>query len=554
MTQAEINQKAQRVNAMVLPPLNDNQRKVLLQLPLRISVEQLLYRLRHGEINLADLGNLPPQKLADLSEYLQKWPDPKEIGAWDGVSTSATSVLAGGTICAKEVLIYLRKSLNDYLSDWQYAACASEHVSQARVYLTKIDAQLKHVQETEWNSLDKYDKDALDKYEMDFPGVHSVEIGGYRKEIKDWESTCETCYVEQIVDYLRKNPKSHFASKARERLINKTRGRLDEVDKVIGILSDDEIINNKICNQDELDFIKKPIPPLDDVKTEIVKCMNAAAGKDANVCPDGATDVFFFGVPMTGKSSILMGLTGAGSGSELYIDIDSAQPCSKPYHNVLVQYRNAGKVFPGTPSDFVLTLQATVHGKNKQGKESIYKVNLVEMAGEDFLNKIALNQSVTFDSMGTGAAGIMSNGHYKVIFIIIDPTKDYICNTLQATIVKNFVDLFSRNMEVMKKVKSIHFLITKSDTLKDDEIRKTVMKYSASAKAVKTLADEKDLSINKETNGYPKCYTFSLGKFIGSDRFIYDSRSSYNLCAAIANATVPTKVSNKFRRFLDILN
>lgn len=555
MTQDQINSMAKRVDGMSLQPLNARRKQLLQQNASRVRDDELLYWLRQGDVNMSQL-NLNPQKKAIIDEYLQKWPNPAEEEDWSIASGLAGNILADGKVPTKDELIGLRGILNGYYDKWLTVPCASEHVAQAGVYLKQIHTKIEVIQEDEWKELDKHDSQALAKYEKDFPGAHGNEIAKYKKEIADWTKAKKGNTVKAIADYITQNSNSHFISDAKEALLSLFKLNLD-ADELLycikaGILNDEEIVNGGLLGEDDLKFIKKPIPELANVN-------HAITGSKLQ-CSDGATDVFFFGVPATGKSSILMGLTCAGSSSKTpYIDIDSAQEGSKSYYLALKNYCEAGVVFPGTPGNFVITFQAVVHGGDGN-KELTHKVNLVEMAGEDFLNKIALSEQneISFDSMGTGAADLLGNNHYKALFIIIDPTVDSIGSTKQTDIVKCLVDLFERNLDVMKKVKSIHFIITKSDTLQSTNAvggyENVLKNYKPSVKKLNELAQKKGLSINKTTNGWPVCYLFSLGKFIGSGRFIYDPAASYRLCAAIGNATVPAREGGWFRKFLDFLN
>lgn len=548
MTQDQINSMAKRVDGMSLQPLDARRKQLLRQNAPRMKDEELLYWLRQGVVNMSQL-NLNPQKKAIIDEYLQKWPDPNEEKDWSIASGLAGDILADAKVPTKDELVGLRGILNGYYNKWLTVPCASEHVTQAGDYLKQINTKIEVIQEDEWKGLDKYDSQALAKYEKDFPGAHGNEIAKYKKEIGDWTKAEKDNTVKAIADYITQNSDSYFISDAKEALLSLFKGNLD-ADELLycikaGILNDEEIVNGGLLGKDDLDFIKRPILTLVDV--------NEAIQKSVLVCSDGATDVFFFGVPATGKSSILMGLTRAGTSSKTpYIDIDSAQEGSKSYYLALKSYCDAGVVFPGTPGNFVITFQAVVHG----GDKLTHKVNLVEMAGEDFLNKIALNKEneIVFDSMGTGAASLLGNNHYKAFFIIIDPTVDNIGSTKQTDIVKCLVDLFEKNLDVMKKVKSIHFIITKSDTLQHTDAKNVLKNYKPSVEKLNELAQKKGLSINKTTNGWPVCYLFSLGKFIGSGRFIYDPAASYRLCAAIGNATVPAREGGWFRKFLDFLN
>ena len=98
----------------------------------------------------------------------------------------------------------------------------------------------------------------------------------------------------------------------------------------------------------------------------------------------------------------------------------------------------------------------------------------------------------------------------------------------------------------MKKVDSIHIIVTKADLLSDDVMErddKALDIFKAKyAKILIPLIDLcKEYNINVHYNYHPKLYTFSLGKFYVGGVYEYDSTDSNKLVDAIKNSTETIK-------------
>lgn len=270
------------------------------------------------------------------------------------------------------------------------------------------------------------------------------------------------------------------------------------------------------------------------------------------------TDVYLFGVPSTGKTCVLMGLLG----SELF-DWNSAIAAGE-YGNILEGYRENGTL----PNRTVKEVYYSIHGNTKDSKGDIHLINLIELAGEQFLTEIAMNpdRKVSLEHMDSVAAPYFRNAHRKIFFIVIDPTvkvikyeingKEY--SVLQKTIIKKIVDMLitEANLELMKTVDALHFIATKSDVLDltGKDILEAVSDYNASFRAVAELSHPQAAHINEATGFKPKLYTFSLGKFYLGGSFDYEPSDSDKLMRIIMENTIPIRKQNFIEKFLDKLN
>ena len=212
------------------------------------------------------------------------------------------------------------------------------------------------------------------------------------------------------------------------------------------------------------------------------------------------------------------------------------------------------------------------------------------MSGEEFAFDIANNPDriFTFEQMGSGATQLLKNDNRKVFFLIIDPTANVVrinreivvqdgfdedtgepithtdlqyCVVNQRTLIQKMVDLFTDpgNAEIMKKVDSIHIIMTKSDTLGNpverEEKALNIFQQKFSGDILKPLIDLcEEYNINSRTNFHPNLYTFSLGTFYVGGLYEYEQTDSDRLVVAIKNSTQSVKKKSWWDRLKETVN
>ncbi len=275
--------------------------------------------------------------------------------------------------------------------------------------------------------------------------------------------------------------------------------------------------------------------------------------------PENCTDVYFFGAPGTGKTTLLMGLTGA-VGEEYTLDMMS---CGGNYARVLQEYVAAGITPCPTFKSFVTVINGEVVKHDRKNSNSVYPVNFVEMSGEELAGKITGENVSSFKDMGNGVARLLSNDNRKIFFIIVDPTKPRVkvgCRVemrdgegnltgydirmkyvSQFDFISTLVGLFNQpeNADIMQRVDAIHFVVTKADTLGDtDSERMSRAKellydtYMGPVEILKNYCHTKH--INNNTGNRPSVFTFSIGEFHEGGVFSYDKTDTLKLVDAIS--------------------
>lgn len=282
----------------------------------------------------------------------------------------------------------------------------------------------------------------------------------------------------------------------------------------------------------------------------------------AIVAKEGCTDIYFFGIPASGKTSLLMGLMKA----EGYGFTNNYIEQGGPYAASLRQYAEAGVMPTCTPGKYVTSINGRIIEKRNSHNVE-HRVNFMEMSGDEFIHGIVGGETPP------SAAGIrgwskelLSNTNKKVFFILVDPTignmdytryqdiydgdgciigiqpeKVYIN---QRACLSKFLDWLGAesNKGLMKNVEAIHFLVTKADTMGKTEEERNEKAYELLWDMYPELVQKLVLlcgkaRLNLTTDGKPRVFTFSLGKFYLGNVFEYDSRDSLYLIDVLRHMT-----------------
>jgi hypothetical protein len=111
----------------------------------------------------------------------------------------------------------------------------------------------------------------------------------------------------------------------------------------------------------------------------------------------------------------------------------------------------------------------------------------------------------------------------------------------------------------MKKVDSIHIIMTKSDTLGNPVVREDrayeIFQDKFGHYILEPLMEMcKEYNINAHTQFRPKLYTFSLGTFYIGGLYEYEQTDSNRLVKAIRNSTHGSKKKSWWDRLKETVN
>lgn len=596
-----------------MPTLTDLQKKQLIQREPATSVSKMVeYIQKFDNLSLDDFPNMSADRKALIDQQLKQFPNPNEQKEWNDISIMLSTP-------SQDVI----NLLNNYIQHWEKSKPYGNHIQEAFNELKRIQnliaAEAMAAEEFDWNNVDPFDMNSLighlNKYpnsvhksEIDdsvwglvdmeniqdvenyiaiFPsGNHIQDARNVLNAILEWNNVKNTNDLFIINDYLRANPNSPFKQQAlilvtrlkqEEIALMRTDPNHYEVSRLMRLLNENvaterELINAKVMTENILQTLRST-----DIESDLPDIRKAIADSRAE-CKEGYTDVFFFGVPSTGKTCVLMGMSRSNS---LHINLASG---GGDYASALQQYTDVGVTVPRTPGTFVTTLEATISSRNDIN--SVHKINLVEMSGEEFAFGIANNPDhvFTFEEMGSGATQLLRNNNHKVFFLIIDPTANVVrinreivdgydeetgapithleyCVVNQRTLIQKMVNLFETegNRDIMKKVDSIHIIMTKSDTLGNpverEEKALNIFNDKFGGDILEPLIDLcKECNINSNTNFSPKLYTFSLGTFYVGGLYEYEQTDSNRLVKAIKNSTRGAKKKTLWDKIKEVVN
>jgi len=131
----------------------------------------------------------------------------------------------------------------------------------------------------------------------------------------------------------------------------------------------------------------------------------------------------------------------------------------------------------------------------------------------------------------------------------------------QRTLIQKIVNLFEdeRNRDIMKKVDSIHIIMTKADMLGNPIEREEKALNIFNEKFGGDILDAlielcNEYNINSNTSFAPKLYTFSLGTFYVGGLYEYEQTDSNRLVKAIVNSTHGIKKKNLWDKLKELMN
>lgn len=598
------------MNQTQIPPLTDELKSKLINIidtyaPKNIN--KVLHYLKTGQIKLEELPkleNIPDVRDRIAWEY-EKWShqeNPQEKEDWARIESLHTG---------NDSLSVLKEALRKYIDDYEASKPEGHSLDKAKVMLEDIR---KREEEAEWREVIAYGKEydrimhyykshpdtaffsevdealwslvrdsdipTLKRFIEDVPrSTHKVDVELKCREYDEWNALKSDPHVNMVsvskyindhwggvfyneAQRLKESLRPGELMRIKERMSSMTFEDYAEITRG-GIFTKEELIAAGIITESSLERLRKRT--LKDYFVDL-----STTNYD---CPEGATDVYFLGIPSTGKTCVLMGLL-----SSEYMNWNSVK-FGGSYGCRLQELCDAGLPPTRTEGNFATLITGTI---TDQSGSVVHPVNLIDIAGESFANKIAKNPDsiVTFADMGHGMPEMISNNNEKVFFLTIDPTSDlikynskvkkengsieYEQNIVsQKQTFQKFLDILAdpSNSEIMKKVRAIHIIVTKADSLCENRDRRNELavskmrQYAHSVNKLKKLCSSDEYDINLTTDNAPHVLNFSLGRFYMGGIFDYDCADSNMLLDTICSLTTGSrKKKNVFEKMRELLN
>ena len=583
-------------------PLTDLQRKKLIDDINRLNINVVLKYFLSGDILLSDV----PHITDDRRKYIEDYLPASAQKDWDALQASLSEV-SESTLHKLEA--YIRKyegtrpdgnhvdeaiaKRNEIKDALRRDALATEETEWKAVdpfsmmsligHLNKYPMSIHHdeIDNKVWNIIDKESEQQLQDYKVLFPKGKYIEKASAMLEVLDeWMIVRDSGDISFVFQYIRKRPESPYIDKAycllmdlKHQEICRMRHEPNRYDVSrllylvqLGIFTVDELISEGVMTENVWHTLNNI-----DVKNDLPDIYEAM--QDSKVeCQDGCIDVYLWGLPSTGKTCILQGLL---SSSSLLLDLTSS---GGSYAEALRQYTDYGKASPRTLDDSVTTLKTTII---TDGHTPIkYNVNFVEMSGHHILDMVEDNSEHSKEENNSDIANLLHNDNRKVFFLIIDPTinniklnreydeydeqtgekihrlKYVVFN--QKIFMQQIVNIFQdpANSDILRKVDSIHIIITKADTFGERLQRgEKALDYFNDHYGINVTQPLVDLCekyhINCNSNFRPKLFTFSLGKFYVGGLYEYDPIDSELLINTITAFEPPYRKKTFWSRLIE---
>ena len=583
-------------------PLTDLQRKKLIDDINRLNINVVLKYFLSGDILLSDV----PHITDDRRKYIEDYLPASAQKDWDALQASLSEV-SESTLHKLEA--YIRKyegtrpdgnhvdeaiaKRNEIKDALRRDALATEETEWKAVdpfsmmsligHLNKYPMSIHHdeIDDKVWNIIDKESEQQLQDYKVLFPKGKYIEKATAMLEVLDeWMIVRDSGDISFVFQYIRKRPESPYIDKAycllmdlKHQEICRMRHEPNRYDVSrllylvqLGIFTVDELISEGVMTENVWHTLNNI-----DVKNDLPDIYEAM--QDSKVeCQDGCIDVYLWGLPSTGKTCILQGLL---SSSSLLLDLTSS---GGSYAEALRQYTDYGMASPRTLDDSVTTLKTTII---TDGHTPIkYNVNFVEMSGHHILDMVEDNSEHSKEENNSDIANLLHNDNRKVFFLIIDPTinniklnreydeydeqtgekihrlKYVVFN--QKIFMQQIVNIFQdpANSDILRKVDSIHIIITKADTFGERLQRgEKALDYFNDHYGINVTQPLVDLCekyhINCNSNFRPKLFTFSLGKFYVGGLYEYDPIDSELLINTITAFEPPYRKKTFWSRLIE---
>ena len=400
-----------------------------------------------------------------------------------------------------------------------------------------------------------------------------------------------------ICDFMLKDMGENPARYDRVEMNWLLKGKNDVVDQIAPVFTPDEIVNSGVLPWKVINHIMNH-PRDEDDRNPAESSIRPETNFDSAL---NNTDVYFFGVPGSGKSTVLAGLLNVKIYGNLRLGVlTHGGHSGYNYATVLMRYlqdnlfpqstktrfstgRTNALVNPFTDENdemtdaedenvgdkFIQIIDAELINDETNEK---HRLSIIEMPGERTLDFAAANVKDIEEMdrlLGKGTRQLFMNDNRKVFFFVIDPNpkRNYILplNGQQVSVTQegalDALVQFVRNVPgLLSKVDAVHIILSKSDTLKDSNnfsnIQEEVLNdYAGFIRGARQLCDPALGNVNAQCGRSPHLFTFSLGKIYPGNMNEYKKDDAAKLLEVIAANTWSTSsMPSKWESWVEFMN
>ncbi|MFK8272622.1 hypothetical protein ACI760_03015 [Capnocytophaga canimorsus] len=320
------------------------------------------------------------------------------------------------------------------------------------------------------------------------------------------------------------------------------------------------------------DLVQWGVVPMELQEVDIVEpdtTVQARNIADLGEFPEGRTDVYFLGLPRSGKSSVLSGIFSKmrkeGMGYPIPTLNEQGIDHCEEYYNSLLKPISKKKPPTSTPDDTISFIPIDV--RRDINKDRYNKLTFVEISGESFIdiaNRTGSDPRKVWEQMG--AVQCLKSNNRKILFFILDyytikggmirfTAQDQELHLEQAlnVLAHDGTGKTGEQNCTFSKVDTVALIITKCDLMESDslkgreeEIRHYLNENFKNFMNTLTLLCRK-YDINAVNKNKLYFLPFSLGKFYVGNSFIYDETDSERLIDFILKSTKTTSGGGWFK-------
>lgn len=387
-------------------------------------------------------------------------------------------------------------------------------------------------------------------------------------------------------------------------------GKFDDVDHIPAIFSEEELLLNKIANREVFKHIVTHPTDESDRDPLEEELMPEENFKSQPNC----TDVYFFGVPGSGKSTVLAGLFMVSKCDNLRFKIlTHGGHLGFTYASILKNYlennlfpqrtkvrfvakqelaptiKDDDNPFEDTEDEvqeeivqneelnsdkFIQIVDAELTENDpKTNIVESHRLSIIEMPGErtlDFAAADIKNIEEMDNLLGKGTKQLFLNNNRKVFFIVIDPRPErtYLVKmngietpVTQIGALEALVQFFNEVPGLLEKIDAIHIILTKSDMLRNpndiDCIKKDVVRrgYEGLISDIQELCKPSRGNVNAQCNHQLHLFTYSLGKVYPGHMIAYKDHDAKKILQLIAANTYSVRTTpTKWDTIVDWMN
>ncbi len=408
-----------------------------------------------------------------------------------------------------------------------------------RIKITELEEEEKKKEQMSWHdAIRENTRVAFLRFLDTFPNGDYANLASGKIETIDKIEQKNREENERKVKEIKDNPNGFKAHEIKEQIDKK----FISITDLEGIGIPNDILNalNK--------FEDKIIESLGDIPTEIEK---------------GYTEIYFWGIPGSGKSCALAGiLSYAQNTGDLSFQDGTGFQYANLLANTFIGQNDTCPIGILPPRTNVEETQYLPFHL-RDGKGNRHPVALIELSGEIFKcyfdirsgNSLSPKLQKVYDQVNNYLAGPNRKIHFFVIDLSKDPTEiiDKKSGANQLTYLSAAQGFFNNNNTFKRSTDGIYIIATKSDLLNCEETDKEDRAADRLKRNFPAFINElKDVCKNYKINDNStlKVIPFSIGEVYFIDICKFNPSSSANIVKILKNDTGRITRSSRLKKFL----